>query len=280
MNFVSPSTLAGLPLPHAEATEEHDLAVLHDAERDPRHAELRPGRLDELDELGDARVVEPIRGLARERLRRVPVGEPPIEHQQELSLPLLADSVRHVDQRDEPGVLRSAGLRDEESPFVRGNLVPEAVDVRPAVLVGETLDQLERMDLRAPVLGPRGKGRLRGVLRLHIDERHVGVTLGRGDDRRAAADAHRPAGGCSEGMAGDGRLRRIGRHSLWLRGVVASALGPPCSLVGRCVGLGWTRRCRRGAAGTRHEGEHGKAKNPHALHTELVALLDDRSAHS
>ena len=56
-------------LAHAEAAGEDDLAVLDDPEPDARDAELLAPGLDELHELGQARLVEPVRLLAREGSR-------------------------------------------------------------------------------------------------------------------------------------------------------------------------------------------------------------------
>src|SRR6201999_1645980 len=78
-------------LADADAAGVHDLAVLHEAERHARYASRLRAVRDELGERRDARGIQAVRLLARERLTRIALRQQLVEDQRDLRAALLAD---------------------------------------------------------------------------------------------------------------------------------------------------------------------------------------------
>ena len=150
MNSVSASTLLRpAQLADAEAAGEDDLAVLDQADRDPRHTELSGGRLSTNCVSSPPGRIERMSGLAGEALARVALGQQAVEDRhRSLRRPLLSDSVVHVNDRDRVSVSAAIDVRADTS-FVVG---------RSLIVSSESWSQSSRGDPSTAVF----RGQVRG----------------------------------------------------------------------------------------------------------------------
>ena len=235
MKSVSASTFAGLPsLRTPKPPAKTTLPSWTMPSDDAGDAELLLRRLDEPAELRDPRRVERVRLLARERLARVALRQEPAEDQRHLRAALLADRLRHVVDHHGPEAVRERALSADVPLLVRRRLVVVGLLLRPAVLVGPVVRDLQRPLALRLVRGPGRGDRGVGVLGRDVHERDGALALRRLEDRRRAAHGHGPAGGRDERVAGDRRLgvsaaRRCGAPCVAADEVAAIADGPMAS---------------------------------------------------
>ena len=198
----------------AEAAREDDLAILNDANRRSRHAELLKPGLYEARELGDPLCVKLVGGLAGECLAFVTLRQQPAEDQCDLPSSLLADRLVHVVNNDGPYIAPATRVRRDITLFVRGGLIRVVTNVRPAIVVGEVVLDFKKPFRIGAIRGPGRRDRGVGVLCLYVDQRDMRVALRRREDGRRAAHLDLPTGWRDELVALDRRPGRVGSENL------------------------------------------------------------------
>jgi hypothetical protein len=145
MNFVSPSTLAGLP---SSRTPKPSANTTLPPWTSPTATPGTPvsfcASSTNFASTASARRVERVGLLARERLALAALRQQLAEHQPELRAPLLGHAVGDVDDRHGPHAVGPAHVDAEAALLVRRDLVLVAPAVGPPVAVGGRRLDLER----------------------------------------------------------------------------------------------------------------------------------------
>ncbi len=195
-------------LAKAEPAGEHDPAVLDDADRHSGHAGRFLAVFHEPGQRGDPRPVQLVGLPAREGLARIALRQQPVEDEGHLGAAFLADRLRHVVDPDRPHAARELHAGGDVAALVGRGLISEGALLRPAVLVGSVVRDLQG-PLDVLVGGPAGQERRLPLLGANVDQHDPRVALRRFENRRRATDRHAPPRRRDEGVAEHGRHRRV-----------------------------------------------------------------------